>query len=75
MDKLNPIYIQQMVAEGQRDIERLAARQQRFASLPKKPSFMARSRQAMGASLIGAGRFIQGRSHGEQQVEPLPLIS
>jgi hypothetical protein len=57
MHNLNPVYVQQMVDSIRRDMERDAARRAMFASMPKS-SFVAGSRRVIGASFIGAGKFI-----------------
>jgi len=68
MHNLNPVYVQQMVDSIRRDIERDVARRQMIAQLPKS-SFVAGSRRAIGASIIGVGKFIQGRPKAEAQIE------
>jgi hypothetical protein len=60
MNSLNSIYVQHMVDAVRNEIERHAARQAMLADLPKS-SFVAKARRVIGASFIGAGRFIQGR--------------
>jgi len=69
MHNLNPIYVQQMVDSIRRDMERDAARRAMFAGMPKS-GFVANSRRVVGASFIGAGKFIQGRPKVEAQIDP-----
>jgi hypothetical protein len=40
-----------------------------FAGMPKS-GFVANSRRVVGASFIGAGKFIQGRPKVEAQIDP-----
>jgi hypothetical protein len=68
MQTLNSVYVQQMVESIRRDIERDVARRQMIAQLPKS-SFVAGSRRVIGASFIGAGKFIQGRPKAVAQIE------
>jgi hypothetical protein len=62
MDKLNAIFIQQMVDSIRSDNERNQARGEMIAEMPTKPGLVARSRQAIGVSFISTGKFIQGRA-------------
>ena len=66
---MNPIYIQQMVDSIRRDIDRDVARRQMLGDMPKS-SFVVTSRRVVGASFIGAGKFIQGRPKAEAHVDP-----
>jgi hypothetical protein len=68
MHNLNPVYVQQMVDSIRRDIERDVARRAMVAGLPKS-GFVAGSRRVLGASFIGAGKFIQGRQKVEAQID------
>ena len=61
---MNQIYVQHMVDAVRNEIERHAARQAMLADMPKS-SFVANARRVIGASFIGAGQFIQGRSKAE----------
>jgi hypothetical protein len=69
MHTLNPIYVQQMVDAVRLDVERDVARRQMLGDMPKS-SFVAKSRRIVGASFIGAGKFIQGRPKAEAHVDP-----
>jgi len=67
MHTLNAIHIHQMVDAIR--LEHEQARREMLAELPRC-SFVARSRRLIGASFIGAGKLIQGRSQAEQAIEP-----
>jgi hypothetical protein len=68
MHTLNAIHIHQMVDAIRLEHEREQARREMLAGLPRC-SFVARSRRLIGASFIGVGKLIQGRSQAEQAIE------
>jgi hypothetical protein len=67
MHNLNPIYVKQMIDAVRTDIEGDIARRDMVGVRPKS-SFVANSRRVIGASFIGAGKFIQGRPKAEAHV-------
>jgi hypothetical protein len=63
MNSLHAIYVDQMVRAIRQEQERESARRELIASLPSE-SFVAKSRRIVGASVIGAGKVIQGEAEG-----------
>jgi len=69
MHTLNANHVQDMVEVIRLEMEQEQFRRELMAK-PPKLSFIARSRRSIGASVIAAGKLIQGRSHGAQAIEP-----
>jgi hypothetical protein len=65
---MNGIYVDQLVRVIRQEQERESARRELMASLQVE-SFVAKSRRIVGASVIGAGKVIQGRQASESRLE------